>query len=105
MAEEASATYDGKGIYDRLCATTRDYARWDVFFARNGIEPTVLVYEELVANPQATIDQIAKLFGLQESANVVRRHITLEIQRDEMTEEWKQRFINEYLNRDVLDAI
>ena len=39
-----------------------------MFFARNGIEPVRLVYEDIVAKPQMAVDSVAGLFGLAGSA-------------------------------------
>jgi LPS sulfotransferase NodH len=105
MATQGSAAYDGARIYERLCAVARDYARWDVFFARNGIEPTVIAYEELMADPQAAVDKVASLFGLQGRAPIRTGDIHLEIQRDATTQEWKARFRDEYRNLDELDVL
>ena len=103
MAAQGRADYDGGQIYERLRAAARDYVRWDVFFARNGIEPTVLVYEDLVADPQSAVDRVARLFGLQGQARVAHQGVELEIQRDSTTEEWRARFRDEYRNLDDLD--
>jgi len=53
-----------------LRAAAGDYARWYVFFARNGIEPTIIAYEDLIANRQAAVDKVASLFGLQGRAPI-----------------------------------
>lgn len=104
-AAQGSATYDGGRIYERLVAAARDYARWNVFFARNGIEPTVIVYEDLIANPQSAVDQVARLFAMQGQARVAHRHVDLNIQRDAITDEWRARFCDEYRNYDELDLL
>jgi trehalose 2-sulfotransferase len=105
MAAQTSAVYDGAGIYERLRAAARDYARWDIFFARNGIEPTVIAYDELIADPQAAVDKVADLFGLQGRAPIRADDIHLEIQRDAATDDWKARFYDEYRNLDELDVL
>jgi LPS sulfotransferase NodH len=104
MPAQAPATYDGQQIYERLQSAVRDYARWELFFARNGIEPTVILYENLVAHPQDAVDQVARLFGLQGQARVTEQAIDLQIQRDLMTEEWRARFLAEFRNLDTLDS-
>jgi LPS sulfotransferase NodH len=104
-AAQGTATYDGGQIYERLVAAARDYARWNVFFARNGIDPTVIVYEDLIANPQIAVDQVARLFGIQGQSRIAYRHIDLKIQRDTITEEWRARFCDEYRNYDELDLL
>ncbi len=105
MAAQGPATYDGHQIYERLQSAARDYARWELFFARNGIEPTGIIYEDLVANPQAAVDQVARLFGLQGKARVTEQAIDLQVQRDLVTAEWKSRFLAEYRDLDELDPL
>jgi LPS sulfotransferase NodH len=105
MAAQGPAVYDGAQIYERLRAAARDYARWDVFLARNAIEPTVIAYEELVADPQAAVDKVASLFGLQGRVPIKADDIHLEIQRDATTQDWRARFHDEYGNLDELDVL
>jgi LPS sulfotransferase NodH len=103
MAAQGPATYVGAQIYRRLQGAARDHARWDIFFARKGVEPTTIVYEDLLKDPQSAVDQVAGLFGLRGQARAASRGIDLEIQRDAMTEEWRVRFLDEYRNLGALD--
>jgi len=105
MAAYGAARYDGDQIREHLRVAALDHARWDVFFARNGIGPTVIAYEDLVADPQAGVDRIAALFGLQNEARIKPETVDLAIQRDATTEEWKARFLSEYRNLDELDLL
>jgi len=105
FAAEGTAIYDAGQIHARLRAAAQDYARWNVFFARNGIEPTVIEYEDLVAEPQACVDRVARLFGLQGKARIKAETVDLTIQRDAMTEAWKARFLGEHRNLDELDLL
>jgi trehalose 2-sulfotransferase len=105
LAAQGVASYDGGKIYERLVALARDYARWTIFFARNGIDPTVIAYEDIVTDPQSAVDRLAGLFGLQGQALVAPDRIDLTIQRDAITAEWRARFCEEYRNADELDAL
>ena len=105
LAAQREATYDSGQIYERLVALARDYARWSVYFARNGIAPTVIVYEDLVADPQRAVDQVARLFGLEGETRIDHRQVDLTIQRDATAEEWRARFRDEYRNCDALDPL
>lgn len=102
---QGAAAYDGGQIYQRLVGVARDYARWNIFFARNGIDPTVIVYEDMIANPQFAVDQVARLFGCDGQARIAHHRIDLTIQRDAITEEWRARFYDEYRNADELDLL
>jgi len=103
MPARGPAVYDGAQIYERLQFTVRDYARWDIFFARKAVAPTIIVYEDLLADPQSAVDQIADLFGLRGQARAAGERVDLKIQRDTTTEEWRARFLDEYRDRKALD--
>jgi LPS sulfotransferase NodH len=105
IAAQGSAVYDGAQINECLRATAREYARWDVFFARNGIEPAIIWYEDIVADPQGAVDKVASLFGLQGQASIKIEKIDLDIQRDAATEDWKAAFRRDFRNMDELDVV
>lgn len=99
MPAQGPALYDGVQIYERLQNVARDYAWWDIFFARKAVAPTTIVYEDLLADPQSVVDQVADLFGLRGHARAAGERIDLKIQRDAMTEEWRARFLDDYRGR------
>jgi trehalose 2-sulfotransferase len=103
LPAQGPAVYDGAQIYERLQNVARDYARWDVFFARKAVAPTNIVYEDLLAEPQSAVDQVADLFGLRGQARAAGERIDLAMQRDATTEEWRSRFLAEYSGRNGMD--
>lgn len=105
MPARGPAMYDGAQIYERLQSAARDYARWDIFFVREAVAPTIIAYEDLLADPQAAVDQVADLFGLRGQARAVAERVDLKIQRDATTEEWRARFLAEYRDRTELDLL
>jgi len=105
MPARGPTIYDSAQIYERLQFAARDYARWDIFFARKAVAPTIIVYEDLLADPQSAVDQVAGLFGLRGQARAASERIDLEIQRDATTEEWRARFLDEYSGRNALDLL
>ena len=98
----APADYDADQIHQCLRAAASDDARWGIFFARNGIEPAAIMYEDLVADPQEAVDRVASIFGLCGVARIAPNKVDLVVQRDATTEEWRARFLAE---RRDLDAI
>ena len=98
----APADYDADQIHQCLRAAASDDARWGIFFARNGIEPAAIMYEDLVADPQEAVDRVASIFGLCGVARIAPDKVDLVVQRDATTEEWRARFLAE---RRDLDAI
>lgn len=105
MTAQSPAVYDANQIHQQLRVAAGDYARWDVFFARNGIDPTVIMYEDLVADPQGAVDRVADLFGLRGRARIKADLVDLAIQRDATTEEWRARFLAERRDLDALDVL
>lgn len=101
----AQPAYDANLIRDRLIAAVKDQARWSLFFARTGIVPLPADYEDVIANPQAIVDQIADFVGLRQRAIIKPELIELKKQRDALTEEWRARFLREEGSRDVVDPL
>jgi LPS sulfotransferase NodH len=105
MPAQGPATYDGALIHERLQFAVRDHARWDIFFARKAVAPTIIVYEDLLADPQSAVDRVADLFGLRGHARVASERIDLTTQRDAITEQWRTRFLAEYRDHNALDLL
>lgn len=97
--------YDGRQIHARLQVAARDYARWELFFARKDITPTIIIYEDMQADPQTAVDQVAHQFGLRKRARVSAECIDLQVQRDALTDQWRARFLAEYDCFSSLDTI
>lgn len=87
--------YDGQAIGEALIQLARYEARWRFFFARNGIEPFELAYESFLAAPQAVLDGVARLVGLAKSPEMTPGLIDVRVQRDALTEAWRERFLAE----------
>jgi LPS sulfotransferase NodH len=105
MPPEGLPAYDGHQIYAHLRGAVHDHARWNMFFARNGVVPTRIWYEDMLDDAQAVVDKVAALFGLAGRATIKREKIGLGIQRDALNEEWRARFLAEFRNLDTLDSI
>jgi trehalose 2-sulfotransferase len=105
MPARGPALYDGAQIYERLQTAARDYARWDIFFARRAVAAAVIIYEDFLVDPQSAVDQVADLFGLRGQARAAGERIDLKSQRDAITEEWRARFLDEYRGRNELDLL
>jgi trehalose 2-sulfotransferase len=57
-AGRADVPYDLEGIEDCRRWIESGEVRWDRFLRHNGIEPVVVVYEELVSDYEATIERV-----------------------------------------------
>jgi trehalose 2-sulfotransferase len=95
--------YDGRTIADRLTRLAHGHARWECYFARNGIRPLRLVYEDVAANPQAAVDAIAGLLGLSD-AKADLSEVELNRQTAAVTADWTRRFVAEMGDLSYLDG-
>lgn len=87
--------YDVDAIDRQIRIGARDQARWRDFFTREGIEPLYLEYEQIAADPQAAADAVAGLVGLEARPRIDPSAIDLAILRDEISAEWRRRFVAE----------
>lgn len=92
--------YDRRAIRHQLHQMVYNQARWQAFFIRNDIVPLRLVYEDFSADMQAAVDRIAAHIelegaGTEGRATVNPEAMTLAIQRDGISAEWRARFLQE----------
>ena len=98
------AEFDGEAILGRLRAIATEYARWEMYFARNEIAALRFVYEEIVDAPQQAIDGVAGLFDLH-PVRIDSRQVSVIVQRDEITESWRKRFAEEFGDPNCVDKL
>lgn len=99
------AHYDGEAILDALRLTVIQDARWEMFFARNGIAPLRLVYEDALESVTATVVAVADLVKLGPRPVPAPRAIEVAVQRDAQTQDWRVRFLADYGNPDAIDRL
>lgn len=87
-------TYDTKQIRQRLLQIISGNAKWELYFARNGIEPVALWYEDIVANRHGALCQIAARLGVSLPDHAGTPNYQL--QRTSINQEWREQFIREY---------
>lgn len=85
--------FDGPLIGDYLELIIRWNAAWQLWFARLGVVPLRLLYEEVVADPQGNLDRVAAALGVTAAARVDPARLTMVMQRDALSEEWRERFL------------
>ncbi len=95
-------SYDPALIAYFLRVAARGQARWRQFFARNGLTPLRLTYEDLVADPQAAVDRIARLVDVE--APPIDHTNAPSIQRDDLSAQWRERFLRERGDLSRLDG-
>lgn len=94
--ENTPATvYSGSAIEAFLRQAAAYDADWRVFFARTGIEPLTLAYEEVAADPRRALRLIADALGETLAAESLADPGRLVIQRDALSIEARLRFHKE----------
>lgn len=96
-AGQKAPYYDGAAIARSLDKLASENLVWELWFARNGVTPLSLTYEELFQKPKATLEQIAGLVDAKiTSGDAIDLDSGLEIQRDTVNAEWRERFLLQY---------
>jgi LPS sulfotransferase NodH len=102
--ERRAPAYDRRAITIAMQAIARGQARWELWFAVNGITPLGLGYESLMADPDAAVAGIARLVGV-EGAAIDWTRVSAGVMRDGLNEEWKQRYLAEAASPDAVPEI
>jgi trehalose 2-sulfotransferase len=97
--------YDELHIKTELVRIARAHARWRLFFARKQIEPLHLVYEDLVKNVDAAVHQIAGRMDVKLVTKLEKPIRLMQKQSDIISEEWRERFLQNNENLVRLDAL
>lgn len=95
--------YDRRRIAAALRRIAHNQARWKVWFARNGIAPLRITYEGALTDPQGTVRAVGAHIGLAEEPIADAAQVTFGIERNDETERWRQRFLEESADRTRLD--
>lgn len=97
--------YSSADILRTLRYISNAEARWRMFFARNGLSPLMLWYEDLVSAPGPTVMQIAAHAGVEIRPSDISPDVHVRMQRTALNEEWKEKFISEMGSIDHLDKL
>jgi LPS sulfotransferase NodH len=94
----AAVTPMAEPFYDRAAVTfalrrlALAQARWKIFFAANDLRPLHMIYEDVCADPDAAVRAIAERVGVDVSG-IVSSAPAMQIQRDAVSDEWRQRYV------------
>lgn len=94
--------YSRRSIAAMLQTIALNQARWSCWFARNGIVPLRLTYEGIVSDPGGAVASIADCVRVSTPAPVSP---DMGIQRDALSEEWRERFLAESRDLSFLDIL
>lgn len=89
--------YSGEAIAASMRNILHQNAQWRLFFARNNLAWQEVVYEDLLREPRETIQQVAAHLApeLKISPRVKVESSGLRVQRSQLNEEWRERFVRE----------
>lgn len=93
--QRGAAAYDARAIRHAIGSLEKEEALWDEVIGRRGLQPLTIAYEDILADPQAVVDRIASLMGVALPVPIDRSLITLSVQRNEQSADWRARFLAE----------
>jgi LPS sulfotransferase NodH len=94
--------YDAVAISRHLARLADDEVRWRRYFARNGLPILWLTYEQVAADPVAAVAAVAAHIG-EPAVEPYLAQVNMTVQRDDISEEWRARFIADAGDVNVLD--
>jgi len=94
-ASGRSAVYDRSRIRRCLAEIARQNASWDYFFGAFGIQPCIVDYESLVADPVACVRRLAAFVGVDLPDDMPAAAPRTVRQRGDDDASWRARFVDE----------
>ncbi len=91
----AQPTYSQKLIRTCIRALHEQEALWDEIMLRQGVQPLTFEYEDVMRSPQDAVDRVAALMGLVPPVPIDPAMVLVTIQRNDITNAWRQRFLAE----------
>jgi LPS sulfotransferase NodH len=90
-----TAEYDEGHIRESLEFIQSQNGYWRDHLRNLGLTALDIAYEDLCRNPQAQIDRVAAYLGVRQAARVDASLVSVTAQRNQTTENWRQRFLAE----------
>lgn len=88
--------YSAADIAWQMQKFATDEARWRVYLARTGHTAHEVYYEDLVRDPAGVMQQLGKSIGVEiDTGRLSLGDSGLKVQRSEINEQWRERFIAE----------
>jgi LPS sulfotransferase NodH len=89
---QRAAVFDPEHITRKLRRIGREEERWESLFARHGIVPHRVVYEDFVDAQEETVRGVLRTVGVEAPADLSLPPPVHDRQADELSEEWIERF-------------
>jgi LPS sulfotransferase NodH len=88
-------TYDFGSIHAALMEIKAEDAHWRSYFEARGLDPILVEYEALAADPKATIDRIRAAFGLTGNRRASHGRLLPERQSTSLNLDWERRYLSD----------
>jgi len=88
--------FDPSDIESRLDTILAQCASWRKYFAMHQIEPLEVCYEDLIASPASTCEELLDFCGVDSSAPMTLEAAGVRRQADQLTQEWRERMISHW---------
>jgi len=103
VPQERAVDFNSAAIRTAMIELARSRARWEVYFARNAVQPLAIAYEDLARDPIATVRAIARHADIPVGPREVAA--PLSVQHDALSDAWRQRYLDECGDLNLLDDI
>jgi LPS sulfotransferase NodH len=90
---KAGATYRTDLVDTSLAFLAQQDASWAEHLAGRDVRVLEIAYEDLHEAPQRQVDRVAELLGVPGPVTVDRSAVSVRVQRDDVTEEWRERYL------------
>jgi LPS sulfotransferase NodH len=87
--------YDHQQIEALMGRIAEEDAVWRSYFAKAGIEPFRLCYEDFASDPMPHLKSIGEMVGVSIRKGLPATAARMKVQRDETNERWRERFLHE----------
>ncbi len=84
--------FDAEKLDDIIFNITNEYRDFALFFARNGIVPAQVIYEQMVADPAKTLAFVGSVIGFPD-LEIKPGQMRLDRQAGRLNEEWRQKYL------------
>jgi trehalose 2-sulfotransferase len=103
MVKRGTPQYDEGLILHLLATIAHDRARWLMFFARNGLTPLQLTFDQVVSSLPETVKLVADLLDVDILESELVDLVKVAPQSDSVNLEWRDRFLHSQRDLSFLD--
>ncbi|CCV16096.1 Stf0 family sulfotransferase [Mesorhizobium sp. STM 4661] len=97
------AEYTVEGIEAALAKIIAGNGRWSAYFARSGIEPLHIFYEDIHDDFDSACQRMGRLLGLEAPVPATAQ-VDMQQQRNAQNDDWRRRFLAEAGDRNSFPA-